>query len=113
MRRVELYSFTSARAGDTVVSQAHHVEWEPQPDLVRANTIIVDGQVKVELEVETWKKIDPVDFEPGGKYHILVTNSWEHGKKIKKRDLSKGIKKKKRQRGSNNYEASSSAAPGV
>lgn len=88
------------------------IEWEPQPDIVRANTSIVDGQVKVELEVETWKQIDPVDFEQGGKYHILVTNSWEHGKKSMKRDLSKGIKKKRRRKGSNNHEAStSSTAP--
>lgn len=87
------------------------IKWEPQPDLVRANTTIVDGQVKLNLEVETWKKIDPSDFEPGGKYHILVVNAREYAKRVKKRDLSKGIEKKRR-KGSNNHEAStSSAAP--
>ena len=63
------------------------VEFIPQPDLVRVNITIVDGQVKAELEVERWVDIDPIDFEERGKFHLLYVNAKKRGRQCKKRIL--------------------------
>ena len=62
-------------------------EFSPQPDLIRVNTTIVGGQVKLELEVERWVDINPTDFEEGGKYHLLYVNAKTRGLKCQKRSI--------------------------
>ena len=78
-------SMISKVCNGTRVSTDYEIWFVPQPDLLRVTattTVAPDGRVKLTLtpEREVWKRINPKDWMPGGKYHRILADNKSTGK---------------------------------
>ena len=68
-----------------VNSNDYEIWFVPQPDLLRVTatmTVAPGGRVKLTFtpEREVWKRINPKDWMPGGKYHRILADNKSTGK---------------------------------